>query len=197
MPDTTAGASLVRGQPEDPPSPLLGTALYFSARFLAATLFAIALAGAAARSGAADAPSPLLEQGKPVDWWFVFKFNSSAFPGCGAKPDARACIFDKKQKPTKYKAGFSQQFVYASSDDPKLKKGSGCAGATVNDPLGATFDTIYNGSFFYVVWNDRPYGHPKIPKCIGGGNCASPWGHSKGALAWNDEGDGVVLQVTT
>jgi len=158
-----------------------------------ATFGGIAIGGLAC---AAESPSPLLTQGKVVDWWFVFKFNSSVFPGCGGKPDSRTCLFDKNQKPTQYKSGFSQQFVYASSEDRALKKGSGCAGATVNDPLGATFDRIYNGSFFYVVWNDQPYGHPKVPGCSGG-NCASPWGHSKGMLAWNEDGEGVVLQVTT
>src|SRR5207253_6991089 len=27
--------------------------------------------------------------------------------------------------------------------------------------------------------------------------CGGPWGHSKGTLAWNDAGEGFVLQVTT
>jgi hypothetical protein len=31
---------------------------------------------------AADGPSPLLKKGDAVDWWFVFKFNGAAFPGC-------------------------------------------------------------------------------------------------------------------
>jgi hypothetical protein len=25
--------------------------------------------------------SPLLAEGKPVDWWFAFKFNAATFPG--------------------------------------------------------------------------------------------------------------------
>ena len=32
-------------------------------------------------AGSIDAPAPLLQKGHPVDWWFVFKFNSAAFPG--------------------------------------------------------------------------------------------------------------------
>lgn len=32
---------------------------------------------------AADTPIPLLEKGRPVDWWFVYKFNSQFSP-CGA-----------------------------------------------------------------------------------------------------------------
>src|SRR2546421_12659613 len=47
--------------------------------------------------GAAGLPScrmlsPLLQKGHPVDWWFVFKFNSAAFPGCGSGAD-RTCPF--------------------------------------------------------------------------------------------------------
>jgi hypothetical protein len=34
------------------------------------------------------APVPLLEKGNHADWWFVYKFNSSSFPGCGAPPQA-------------------------------------------------------------------------------------------------------------
>ncbi len=32
-----------------------------------------------------DAPVPLLAKGHPVDWWFVFKPNSKAFPECGGR----------------------------------------------------------------------------------------------------------------
>merc|ERR1712232_1282449 len=28
-------------------------------------------------------------------------------------------------------------------------------------------------------------------------SCSAPWGHSKGALAWDSEGNGFVIQVTT
>src|SRR6267378_7147696 len=41
---------------------------------------------------AEEAPQPLLAKGQPVDWWFVFKFNSAAFAGCG-EGIARQCIF--------------------------------------------------------------------------------------------------------
>jgi hypothetical protein len=128
--------------------------------------------------------SPLLQQGKPVDWWFVFKFNSAAFPECDGK---RTCTFGGSVQP--YKA-YSQQFVYASSANATLQKGSGCAGDTVNDPLGATFAQVYNGSAYYVIWNDQFYNDPMPTK-------ASPWGHSKGMVAWDDSGNGFVLQVST
>ena len=90
---------------------------------------------------------------------------------------------------------FSQQFVYASSESPTLQQGNGCAGDTMNDPVGATFDEVYNGSFHYVVWNDQFYDDPDIKGCSE--SCGAPWGHSKGMVAWNDAGEGLVMQVTT
>lgn len=90
---------------------------------------------------------------------------------------------------------YSRQYVYASSDNPTLQKGSGCIGETNGDPLGATFDAIYSQSLHYVIWNDQFYQAPKIQGC--GNSCSKPWGHSKGTLVWNDAGDGMVLQVTT
>ncbi len=149
------------------------------------------LAATSTKSTAKDpsAPTPLLEKGHPVDWWFVFKFNAASFPGCGD----RACPFGGTVQD--YGGHFSQQFVYASSDSPSLKKGSGCAGDTVKDPVGATFDEVYNNTYNYVVWNDQFYDDPAIPGCTK--QCGSPWGHSKGMLAWNDAGEGFVMQVST
>ena len=72
---------------------------------------------------------------------------------------------------------------------------STCIGDTMEDPVGATFDEVYNGSFYYVVWNDQLYKDPTITGCST--SCSAPWGHSKGLLAWNDEGSGLVMQVTT
>jgi hypothetical protein len=140
---------------------------------------------------AADIPAPLLKAGTPVDWWFVFKFNSSAFPGCTSGAQ-RACIFGGDVQ--KYKV-FGQQFVFASSADHTLQQGSGCAGDSVSDPVGATFDQVYNGSLYYVIWNDQFYDDPEIQGCSG--SCSGPWGHSKGVVSWNDDGVGFVMQVTT
>jgi Deoxyribonuclease II len=139
-----------------------------------------------------SAPVPLLGAGHPVDWWFVFKFNTKAFPGCGGTA-TRTCPFGGS--PQNYKAGFGQQFVYASSESPSLAKGSDCAGDTTAEPIGATFDEVYDNTFHYVVWNDQFYDDPVIQGCTK--ECGSPWGHSKGMLAWNDAGEGLVLQVTT
>ena len=149
------------------------------------------LLGTVRRAWAAGgAPVPLLAASHPVDWWFVFKFNTASFPGCG--PDvARSCPFGGKVQTYP----FGQQFVYASSAHQALQKGNGCVGGTTGDPLGATFDQIYNGSFHYLVWNDQFYNDPSIKGCTK--QCGSPWGHSKGMLAWNDAGEGVVLQVST
>jgi hypothetical protein len=151
-----------------------------------------------ATAGAVDAPVPLTEKGKPVDWWFAYKFNVTSFRGCGKDAPQRVCLFGKTIN-TKVGANFSQQYVFASSgggDKGKLIKGKGCIGMTTIDPVGATFDAIYNGSPFFLIWNDQFYGDPQIPGC-GKGNCDSPWGHSKGMLAWNEDGDGLVMQVTT
>ena len=138
-------------------------------------------------------PAPLLSKGHPVDWWFVFKFNAQSFPGCGENVK-RACLFGGDSRP--YKGGFGQQFIYASSESPSLKKGDECVGETEADPLGATFEQIYDSNdYYYVVWNDQFYDDPKITGCTK--ECSSPWGHSKGMLAWNNAGEGFVLQVST
>lgn len=137
-------------------------------------------------------PAPLLKEGKAVDWWFAFKFNTKSFPGCGsAGGETRQCLFGGEVQ----NYAFSQQFVYASSESQTLEKGAGCVGGTTTDPVGATFDQVYNGAFYYVIWNDQFYDDPSIPGCST--SCSSPWGHSKGMLAWNEAGEGFVLQVTT
>ena len=98
-----------------------------------------------------NAPVPLLTKGHEVDWWFVFKFNSKAFPGCSGGAQ-RACLFGGEVQ--NYKA-FGQQYVFASSEQPSLQEGSNCAGDTTADPIGATFDQIFSASLHYVVWK-RP-----------------------------------------
>ena len=163
-------------------------------RFFRLTIFTICLAIAPlhwAPGQAADAPTPLLKQGQPVNWLFVFKFNSALFPECGGGY-TRTCSFGGDIQNYEH---FGQQFVYASSDNPSLQKGNGCAGDSVSDPLGATFDQVDNSSYNYLIWNDQFYDDPKIQDCDR--SCSGPWGHSKGMLAWNDEGEGFVLQVTT
>lgn len=134
---------------------------------------------------AQEAATPLLKSGQPVDWWFVFKFNAESFPGCGGAQ--RTCPFGGTVERYKY---FGQQFVFASSADPTLQQGGGCVGDTTADPVGATFDEVYNGAFSYVIWNDQFYGDP-LP------NKEAPAGHSKGLLAWTSDGKGMVLQVST
>jgi hypothetical protein len=142
-------------------------------------------------ANAADAPVPLLEKDKPVDWWFVYKFNAQTFPTCDKGEDAdRECPFGGN--PAAYRN--SQQFVFASSANASLTKSDGCAGTT--DPVATTFDQIYRGKFRYLVWNDQFYKEPKVHAC-NANSCGGPWGLSKGVLAWNDEGEGLVIQVTT
>lgn len=168
----------------------------FLAIFLSLTALSVApsppsYAADTVQLAASNSPGPLLGKERSVDWWFVFKFNTKAFPGCGGSA-TRQCIFGGQIQD--YKA-FGQQYVVASSEDKTLQKGSDCAGDTTHDPIGATFDEVYNNSFFYVIWNDQFYDDPKIQGCTK--ECGSPWGHSKGMLAWNAAGEGFVLQVTT
>ncbi len=145
-------------------------------------------------------PTPLVASTQPVDWWFVFKFNTASFPQCGGVPAGpRVCPFGGT--PPLYAIHgknyqYSQQYVYASSVNPSLQQGGGCAGETNNDPIGATFGNIYDNPFFFVVWNDQFKDHPKIQGCSNG-FCDKPWGHSKGILVWNEAGDGMVMQVST
>jgi hypothetical protein len=147
---------------------------------------------------AQSAPQPLLNANTPVDWWFVFKFNAATGPGCTGQKTP-ACIFGGK--PGKYAdydgtVQWGQHFAVASSANPTLSApasppGNTCVGDSVDDPVGATYSQIYNSaSYFYVVWNDQFYASP-IP------NRDSPWGHSKGIVAWDKNGDGVVMQVST
>jgi hypothetical protein len=165
---------------------LRSDARYFRwARLLPFLIAAIWIGSLAAQS--VSAPSPLLKIGQPVDWWFVFKFNAGAFVGCGADAQ-RACLFGGTVRT--YKEPFGQQFAFASSANHTLQQGGGCLGNTITDPLGATFNQVYQGSLFYVLWNDQFGGDP-IP------NKDAPAGHSKGLLAWNRDGNGFVLQVST
>lgn len=139
------------------------------------------------------APTPMAGQDQPVEWMFAYKFNAASFPGCAddgvtpvaGTPGIFGGIVDD------YPQGHSQQYVFASSANPTLVQGNECLGATLVDPLGATFAQIYNNpGYYYVLWNDQFYNDP-IP------NGDSPWGHSKGMAAWNDDGEGFVLQVST
>lgn len=143
-----------------------------------------------AQSGA---PTPLLDKGHPVDWWFVFKFNTKSFPGC-AGGATRQCMFGGDTQ--EYPLSFGQQFVFATKG-AALKQGKDCLGDTTRDPVGSTFDQVYFGAYHYVIWNDQFYNDPDISACQGKAACLAPWAHSKGMLAWNDDGDGFVMQVST
>jgi deoxyribonuclease II len=147
-----------------------------------------------AQAAGTNAPVPLLKKGNSVDWWFAFKFNGKEFPGCagGAR---RKCVFGGTIQ--RYKS-FSQQFIYATrSSNLATATAAACLGDTVADPVGATFDQVFNGNYFYVIWNDQFYDDPKLVPCRAKGFCEAPWGHSKGILAWNSAGNGFVMQVTT
>jgi hypothetical protein len=163
----------------------IGKTVVSTLLFLVATI----LAPTAWAQTSSPAPVPLEAPGKPVDWLFLFKMNAAIFP---SDPNAeRSCAFGGTPQP--YPA-FSQDYAFADGAQPALQQGTGLIG-TGDDPLGATFAELYGGTYHYVVWNDQFYQHPGIAGCSD--SCSSPWGHSKGLLAWNDAGEGLVLQVTT
>ena len=118
-----------------------------------------------------SSPSALVMGQEPVDWIFVFKLNAGGFATDAAVP--RDCAFGGQ--PKSYPK-FSQAFATASSLDPVLKDGTGLAGTSASDPLGATFGEIYASSLHFVVWNDQFYQHPAIAGCSD--SCSAPWGHS-------------------
>jgi hypothetical protein len=154
-------------------------------RFLPAV--AIALGGALTTAATAAPPSPMVAQGQPADWVFAFKFNAGTFP----TTDAASCLFGGTAK-TYVK---SQKYAFAYAGSPTLHDGNGLIGTSTTDPVGATFTEIYNSNLNFVVWNDQFYRHPAIAGCTD--SCGGPWGHSKGVIAWDDQGNGLVVQVTT
>lgn len=140
--------------------------------------------------------SPLLGDGSSVDWWFAYKLNTKNFPECSTK---RQCIFGGEVQD--YKTGYSLQYLLASGANgttSPLALHTDCLGSG-DDPAAKTFAQIYDGTApNYVIWNDQFYGDPIPhikPSC--GKDCDSPWGHSKGMLAWDKDGVGFVLQVST
>jgi hypothetical protein len=152
----------------------------------------IAVHPGSAWAESAAALAPLVAKGKPVDWWFAFKFDGEGFPGCPEEAGA-GCPFGGSMQT--YKTPEGEQFVFASTAASALQMATTCLGQGSEDPLGATFDQVYSGSLFYVVWNDEFFGDPPIAGCRA--TCSAPWGQSKGLLAWDDTGNGLVLQVTT
>jgi hypothetical protein len=141
-------------------------------------------------------PSPLWQVGQSVDWWFAFKFNAETFPR--PQDSNPSCIFGGTPRAGHPKVKLGQSYVAASSAQPALTQGTGFLGDSTADPLGATFDEVYNGTLSYVVWNDQFFRDPVLP-CEGktGIACGAPWAHAKGLVAWNADGQGLLLQVTT
>ena len=153
------------------------------------------LLGVPERGHSQVALAPLVEKSSgAVDWWFVFKFNTKSFPECAGGVQ-RVCLFGGDRQD--YPRDFGQQFIYASRGNPSFAMGRTCLGDTTSDPVGATFDEVFNGAFFYVIWNDQFYNDPDLPQCKHKTFCDAPWAHSKGMLAWDDNGNGFVMQVST
>jgi hypothetical protein len=109
------------------------------------TISGIKCGGGTADSPPCQAPYPMLSAGHPVDWWFVFKLNAGKFPKCGGGVDSRTCPFGGTAQ---HYDTFGQQYLFASAEAPTLQNGtSECVGTGTNDPVGATFDEVYNGQY--------------------------------------------------
>jgi len=149
-----------------------------------------------------EAVAPRLGDGSEVDWWFAYKFNSKSYPECST---TRKCIFGGSVQPYKY--GYGMQYALASSVGGKTQEmelKTDCLG-TGADPVAQTFDQVYSGAApNYVIWNDQFYREPQVhldPPCSHYSSdptsCSAPWGHSKGVLSWDADGNGFIMQVTT
>lgn len=143
--------------------------------------------------------APRLGDNSTVDWWFAYKLNSDSFPKCSTTRD---CIFGGTvQTAGGYKYGWGMQYLltsHVSGVTQEMSMHSNCIGDGA-DPVAKTFEQIYGGSASnYIIWNDQFYDDPAIkldPPCSS--YCSAPWGHSKGTLAWDADGNGFVMQVTT
>src|SRR5882762_6444781 len=102
------------------PVTVVGRTLRAVAYSIVIAVFAVICGAVWAQPASHAAPLPLLAKDHPVDWWFVFKFNASSFPGCGGTGEERACPFGGQVQ--KGYTGYGQQFVYASSESSALKK---------------------------------------------------------------------------
>jgi hypothetical protein len=149
---------------------------------------ALALSGTAATAQPTAAPTPMVDEAHPADWVFAFKLNAARFPTTGT---LTSCLFGGT--PKSYAS--SQKYALAYAGSSTLRDGPGLIGTSTFDPVGATFAKIYASGMNFVIWNDQFYRHPPIAGCSE--SCSGPWGHSKGVLAWDNLGQGIVLQVTT
>ena len=161
------------------------------------------------------------------EWWFIFKVNtafgemypdfSTCFKSYHPKvitKDNRKCPFDLNKYPSTegyWYYGWNLDYYLATSQNPSLQFQKGCLGSS-QGPLEKLFSKIYNGNNYYVIWNDQFKGDPdtsplNTPEnmahtneetaCPNGGDCLAPWGHSKGVITWDKDGNGRMLQVTT
>jgi hypothetical protein len=142
-------------------------------------------------------PVPLVSGAHPVTWWFAFKFND-LMPETLRPVSAGDCPFggvvNTNNNSDKH-SNLAYAYAYGDGQTHGLVAGGSRIGWSDEDPLGVTYRNVFEGSYSYVVFNDQFYGDPQISGC--GNDCEAPWAHAKGLLAWDDQGQGLLLQVTT
>jgi len=141
--------------------------------------------------------APILEDGTVADWWFSYKFNAMTYNSnkCTGQHDSNGtCTFGGQFIGNQAKYGLNFATIHHQAgitSKLQMPSGNSCIGSGENDSLANTFSQIYNRvADNFVIWSDQFYGYP-LPSQF------APWGHSKGALAWDGEGNGVLIQVTT
>ena len=147
------------------------------------------------KTGQSSSPAPLLGDGTAVDWWFAFKPTTDAFPKCSS---SITCMFGGSKESYN---GWGLQYILSHGSKgatSAMQLHTDCLG-NGEDPVAKTFEQVYSGGAAnYVIWNDQFYDDPVLniqPPCVK--YCAGPWGHSKGVMAWGEDGTGFVMQVTT
>ena len=133
---------------------------------------------------------PLDPNGNPVDWWLALKLPTSAFPQGGCCENA-AC-------PSSSKTSAGLCYLYADANNPQFTFRTCLGQPGQSDPLSNTLNQVWllNGIQFQL-WNDQ-WGdgqmHDPNNKSQG---CNAPGAHSKGALAYDTDGNGWYLNLST
>ncbi|KAF0686505.1 Aste57867_21692 [Aphanomyces stellatus] len=143
--------------------------------------------------------------GNPVAWWVVLKFPWEVRNAKGEyiptpcdcnKPQCTNVGVDAEEK-----RKYGLCYLYADANNPKLRHfrdaGYDCLGQGGNDPVSQTLRQRQNASH-WAIFNDQLNAiAEKVDKrrvCSGESDFNA---HAKGAVAFNDDAGGFVLQTST